>query len=252
MALNITAGILDIPQGGTNAGTAPAARVNLLPALAGNANKVLAVNAGATDIEYVTPTSGGTGLTFTVVTSNTTAANQQGLIANTTGGSFTITLPASPTLGMQVVIADGGNWATNNLTVARNGSTIDGLAEDLTVNIGNILLTFVYGTSTWELYAQAGVASSVGGSSAVNIVSTNTTAEAFKVYALISAVTLTLPASPTSGDWVKVSNRSGLSTPVVARNGQNIMGIAEDMTLSSIDAGITLTFADATRGWILV
>lgn len=251
MALDITSGIIDIPQGGTNAGTAPAARVNLLPALAGNANKILAVNAGATDVEYITPTAGGTGLTFTVVTANTTAVNQQGLIANTTAGSFTITLPASPTLGMQVVIADGGNWAVNNLTVARNGSTIDGLAEDLVVNIGNILLTFVYGTSTWELYAQAGVASN-SGSSTVNIVSTNTTAEPFKTYSLISSVTLTLPASPASGDWVKISNRSGTVTPVVGRNAQNIMGLAEDMILNNIHAGITLVFADSTRGWILI
>jgi len=44
MALYISAGILDIPQGGTRAGTALEARVNLLPSLATNAGKVLAAS----------------------------------------------------------------------------------------------------------------------------------------------------------------------------------------------------------------
>lgn len=55
-------GTVDISQGGTNATTAANARSNLLPSYAGNGGKVLAVNTGATDVEWIT--SGGGGLTL--------------------------------------------------------------------------------------------------------------------------------------------------------------------------------------------
>jgi hypothetical protein len=56
-----------------------------------------------------------------------------------------------------VVIADAGaSWGTNNLTVARNGSTIGGLAEDLICDITGASVQFVYDGATWEVYAQIG------------------------------------------------------------------------------------------------
>jgi hypothetical protein len=65
-----------------------------------------------------------------------------------------------------------------------------------------------------------------------------------------ATLTLTLPASPAAGDMVMFSNRSATTTPVIGRNGQNIMGVAEDMTVNSVNYFATLVFADATRGWI--
>lgn len=85
----------------------------------------------------------------------------------------------------------------------------------------------------------------------VQVISTSTTAVASRTYVLTASLTLTLPASPSAGDWVACSNRSGTLTSVIARNGSNIMGLAEDMTVDSLTAGFTLTFADATRGWVL-
>jgi hypothetical protein len=85
----------------------------------------------------------------------------------------------------------------------------------------------------------------------VQVISTSTTAVASRTYVLTASLTLTLPASPSAGDWVACSNRSGTLTSVIARNGQNIMGLAENMTVDSLHAGFTLTFADATRGWVL-
>ena len=91
-------------------------------------------------------------------TANYTAAVGEKIIADTTAGTFTITLPASPTTGDSVTIADGNNWATTNLTVARNGSTIEGLAENLTLDIKGIQVEFVYDGATWEVYAFTGPA----------------------------------------------------------------------------------------------
>ena len=85
----------------------------------------------------------------------------------------------------------------------------------------------------------------------VQVIGSGTTAVASRVYVLTASLTLTLPSSPTAGNWVSVSNRSTTTTAVIGRNGQNIMGLAEDMTIDNSTASFTLTFADATRGWVL-
>jgi len=85
----------------------------------------------------------------------------------------------------------------------------------------------------------------------VQVIGSGTTAVASRVYVLTGSLTLTLPSSPTAGNWVSVSNRSATTTAVIGRNGQNIMGLAEDMTIDNSTASFTLTFADATRGWVL-
>ena len=46
-------GTLPVAQGGTGGTTASAARTNLLPSLTGNGSKLVAVNSGATDVEYI-------------------------------------------------------------------------------------------------------------------------------------------------------------------------------------------------------
>jgi len=84
----------------------------------------------------------------------------------------------------------------------------------------------------------------------VNVISTNTTAVASRTYVFTATLTLTLPASPTAGDWVMFSNRSATATPVIGRNGQNIMGLAEDLMVNNVNYFGTLVYADATRGWI--
>jgi hypothetical protein len=67
-----------------------------------------------------------------------------------------------------------------------------------------------------------------------------------------STTTVTLPASPTISDtvWITVANQ--LTTNVVARNGKNIQGLAEDMTLNSPYAAAQLRFSDDTEGWIMI
>jgi len=66
-------------------------------------------------------------------------------------------LPASPSTGAQVVVADSaGTWGTNNLTVGRNGSTIAGSASDLVCDISGVAVQLVYNGTTWDVYAQVG------------------------------------------------------------------------------------------------
>jgi len=62
-----------------------------------------------------------------------------------------------------------------------------------------------------------------------------------------SAVTITLPASPTAGNVVFIKN-ANTGTVTVGRNGSNINSVADDGTLAE-DAGVTLVYVDSTIGW---
>jgi hypothetical protein len=150
---NATTGsqIITIKQGsGATINVASGSKVMLVTDGAGAGAAVLNAN----------PTAAG-GITYTTTkTANYTAVASDGVLTNTTAGAFTVTLPASPANGDQIIVADaGGTWGTNNLTVGRNGNNIADVAQDLVCDISGASVQFVYntsGTATWEVFAQIG------------------------------------------------------------------------------------------------
>lgn len=71
-----------------------------------------------------------------IKTSAYTAAAFQRVRTDTTGGSFTVTLPGSPQDGDWLEIEDtAAAWATNALTIARNGNDIIGKSENMTCSV---------------------------------------------------------------------------------------------------------------------
>ena len=67
------------------------------------------------------------------------------ILANTNGGAFTLTLPASPATGDEVSVVDQGyDFNTNALTIGRNSSNIANAAADLTINTQGAGFTLVY------------------------------------------------------------------------------------------------------------
>lgn len=71
----------------------------------------------------------------------------------TSATAVTLTLPASPTTGATIRIADSGTITRSvQHTVLRNGKQIMGLAEDLLLDAPGIDLTLFYNGTEWRLH----------------------------------------------------------------------------------------------------
>lgn len=98
----------------------------------------------------------GSGITNWIkISSNYIAANGDKIIADTTGGSFIVDLPATPELGYFVQIF-GPALGTNSLNVNGNGATIEGTLTDITLTDSNTIYDFIYDGNTWQLSAGGG------------------------------------------------------------------------------------------------
>ena len=209
-------------------------------------NNVILGN-GTSGVQFVAPgssgnvlTSNGTtwastalpagGLTYVYKTSNYTTQDKEGVLADTSGGSFTVTLPATPAVGAQVVVADAGAfWGTNNLTVGRNGSTIGGLAQDLVCDITGASVQLVYDGTTWEVYAQIGG----NGGTAVTLDGVQTLTN--KTIAF-SSNTLT--------DVASTNTSQTLTNKTIAFGSNTLSNVLSDNTVQTVTG--TKTFAGTT------
>jgi len=88
----------------------------------------------------------------TAKTASFTAVSGNGYFVNTTSGAITVTLPATPSSGDIVAVSDyAGTAATNVITIARNGSNIEGGTADARIyeNRDAITLVYVDATQGW-------------------------------------------------------------------------------------------------------
>jgi len=89
----------------------------------------------------------------TAKTASFTAVSGNGYFVNTTSGAITVTLPASPSAGDIVSIADYTNtFQTNAVTVNRNSEPIGGVASDAILSTEGQSVTFIYvdATEGWK------------------------------------------------------------------------------------------------------
>jgi len=79
-----------------------------------------------------------------------TAQANSGYFCNTSGGSFLITTPASPTVGDEFIIVDyQGNFGTYGITIDGNGTDkISGTTDTYFINAKNTSARFVYSGAT--------------------------------------------------------------------------------------------------------
>ena len=77
------------------------------------------------------------------------AVSGVGYFTDTSSGGFNVTLPSSPSAGAVIAVADYANtWDTANLTILRNGSNIEGAAENFICNVEGAAITLVYVDAT--------------------------------------------------------------------------------------------------------
>src|SRR5210317_2499346 len=68
-----------------------------------------------------------------------------------------------------------------------------------------------------------------------------------------AAHTITLPASPSAGDYVAIKDYAGTfgtNALTIGRNSENIQGVANDSLISTNKASIVLVYIDSTKGWL--
>jgi hypothetical protein len=91
-----------------------------------------------------------------VIRTNYAAQNGDRIIADTSGGPFTITLPSSPTEGFYIEIADGGDFSANNLLLT-SVRPVESFNQDIIFDIKGLSLEFVYVGTAWQILTTLGV-----------------------------------------------------------------------------------------------
>jgi hypothetical protein len=152
----------------------------------------------------------------TAKTSAFTATAGTGFFVDTSSAAITATLPASPSAGDVVAFKDyAGTFATNNLTIARNSSNIQGSAKDsvISTNRSSLVLVYVDATKGW-LYTNESNVGDLGPSFVAATGGTITTDGDFKVHTFTSSGTFTVTdAGAATGsntvDYVVVAGGGG-------------------------------------------
>jgi hypothetical protein len=168
-----------------------------------------------------------------IVLNGTTGITTPG-ISNTGPSTFSTPVPV-------------GSGGTGLGTTPTNGQLLIGNGS------GFSLATITAGSGVTVTNGAGTISLSAAGLPTMNIVTgTTQTAVAGNHYVLTNAstTTLTLPFGPNLGDVVWVTVANGLVTNVVARNSQNINGLAENMTINSPYAGVQLRFSGESKGWV--
>ena len=221
-----------------------------------NTNLQLLQTAASGYVE-VTLSTGTTTLSLADGSSTANGKNLYIKVVGTLSGNASLAMPASTT---------GGN--ANRVFFVEDGTT-RGLASDsFTVT----LLTTGQSASTQVplpegatalVYSRGSVpATSLGmlqkGFTTVTAASktayTAVAGDQIGVDTVANIVTITLPASPATGDEVTImdisaSNGFGTNKCIVARNSQPIQGGTSDLDLDSNNECVTLIYTNATKGW---
>jgi hypothetical protein len=195
---------------------------------------------------------GGGGLAATVVNTNTNAIAEGFYFTDSSAGSFNITLPLTPDAGDVIKLA-GKSWSTNSVTVLRNGNTIEGLTQDLELDIEDSTVEFIYDGATWQVFTNVistATTTAGGGIGDPIIVATSQGITAGNFYYAdcgTSSMTLTLPATPQQGDYIKLVGDNWVNNNLtLARNGETIEGDAEDLIVDVDDVTLEIIYDGTT------
>jgi hypothetical protein len=188
----------------------------------GTSGQTVALAAGSSSSGFGATYNGAVNWDTTPKTANFTAVSGEGYFANTSGGAFTMSLPAG-SAGAIVSVADYTNsFQTNALTITPNGSEkINGGVGSIILNTEGQSLTLLYVDSTegWKS-VQDSTTSPVGNNFITATGGTITTCGDFKIHSFTGPGTFTVtsvgnPLGSTTVDYLVVAgggagaNKSG-------------------------------------------
>jgi hypothetical protein len=147
------------------------------------------------------------------------------------------------------------------MTKARATSTTAGAKGALVVGTGSLTAApLTVGTDGQVLTAASGQTTGLQWTTistkpyTTSSISSATTAVAYAHYMVntASAVTLTLPASASIGDWIRVFDATGSANTnniTIAPNGLNIQGSVQNLILDVAYGTLGLEYTGSTYGW---
>jgi len=173
---------------------------------------------------------------------NNEARQNQLIFTGTVSTTHTIQFPETQkTYGIYNNISGGADIS------ARLGAT----GNTLTITNGKYRLVSTDGTNWYDIFTLAGLGETWIEKSGAYTASAG---DNIFVDTSAAAVTITLPASPSIGDQVKIIDSHGTAATnniTVGRNSEKIQRSAADLTISTNGAGIALVYYDSDNGWLL-
>ena len=180
-------------------------------------------------------------------------------------GSGTIKVGASPNISKVEVSGNGA--ATDTIDFDINGSTVATIGKEyLMVPQGTTAerpgsptdgyIRYNTDLGTFEGYSNSQWSGIGGGNPWITKTGSYTALNNDRIFVDTTggAFNIALPATPSTGDTVRVVDVAGnfnTFTLTLTRNGSNIMGAASDLTLSTQYEGVALVYSGATYGWVI-
>lgn len=183
-------------------------------------------------------------------TANSALANSQQALTTAQAAETTangIAGTASSALSTANAANATANTANTNATAAVNtANAISGVANAALARTGGTmtgLITFANGQTIAGYLPNFTVTTTAISKTLVNHERCTVTA---------SGQTITLPLLTQAGAEVTIIVAGTFTDTIIARNGANIMSLAEDMTIDRGNVAVTLLYVDATRGWRII
>lgn len=232
-------------------------------------NVAYSISGGGSTITFSEAPVTGTTLYIVYMGKQLTVARTAGMEVTTqtftgdaTTTSFTLTDAPVVPAGVMVFVdgllqreGAGNNYVSSGQTIVFSTAPDSGAEIDVyTLTKEKIAIDTVANGAISLAKLNAGIQKTVG---QYYEISTNTTAIASRYYFVnttAGAITLTLPATATMGDTVRIidgANTFDTNNLTVARNGHVIMGDAANMTVDTEGASFDLVYYNATHGWKL-
>ena len=167
------------------------------------------------------------------------AVNEVTITNAATGNAPEISSTGDDTnVDIKITPKGSGNVVLDGIKFPNADGTTDQVLK--TDGAGNLSFGEVTGGESWQ-------AVKTGNFNAV-------ASEGYFINTTSTAITATLPGSPSLGDFITFIDYAGTfdtNNLTIARNGNPIQGAASDLTVSVERSAFTLVYVDGTQGWLL-